>query len=82
MGWRGRERKQENLNALYVPPRALLGETVPRHGWPAYTLPLPFLSQNLAKSHITFPHFAAVVQVCDMVVVFFFNESSMNVEEC
>lgn len=43
MGWRGRERKQENLNALYVPPRALLGETVPRHGWPAYTLPLPFV---------------------------------------
>ena len=72
MGWRGRERKQENLNARYVPPRALLGETVPRHGWPAYTLPLPLLSQNLAMSRITFPHFVALIQVCDRVVFFFF----------
>ena len=37
MGWRGRGRKQENLNVLCVPLRALRGETVPRHGWPAHT---------------------------------------------
>lgn len=30
------------------------------------------LSQNLAMSHITFPHFAALIQVCDRVVFFFF----------
>lgn len=72
MGWRGRGRKQENLNVLCVPLRALRGETVPRHGWPAHTLPLPFLSQNPATSHITFPHFAALVQVHDRVVFFFF----------
>lgn len=55
----------------------------PRHGWPAHTL-LPFLLQNPAVSHITFPHFAALVQVCDGVGLFFFffYKSSMNMEEC
>lgn len=79
MGWRGRGRKQENLNVLCVPLRALLGETVPRHGWPVHTLPLLVAEPSYESHH--FPHFAALVQVRDRVV-FFFNKSIMNMEEC